>query len=259
MNKPVISDSDKRLLLIFCAVLLVAASYFFFFSKSMEKASELEEQNAADTATVQQLETMEAALPQIREQIEALQERQAEIIAKYPSDLTTEKVIAVVQSIEDNNDFTVSDITFLMDNPVAAAQTETTDTTDTTDATADTTTDTADTTDTTADTTDTADATTDTADTAAAAEPVTGYYASVGLRFTASYAGLKDMIDYVNQYSDRMTITSLSAAYDSETGGLSGDLTLSMYYLTNTGREYETPEFPYTGSGVDNIFGGSAE
>ena len=104
-NKIKLSDSDKRLLIIFLAIVIIACSYFFIFSKEMSKAQDLEASNTTDSATVQQMEQMEANLPNVRKQMDALKQRQADIIAKYPSDLTTEKVISILQAIEDNNDF----------------------------------------------------------------------------------------------------------------------------------------------------------
>ena len=56
-----------------------------------------------------------------------------------------------------------------------------------------------------------------------------------------------------------MTISDTSASFDSETGGLSGTMTLNMYYLMNTGKEYIPPEFEGISKGVTNIFGGSAD
>ena len=56
MNKIKLSDSDKRLLIIFLAILMVVVSYFFFFTKSMSKASDIEDGNTKDKAQVQQME-----------------------------------------------------------------------------------------------------------------------------------------------------------------------------------------------------------
>lgn len=70
---------------------MVVVSYFFFFTKSMSKASDIEDGNTKDKAQVQQMEQMEAALPQVRENMKNLKQKQADIIAKYPSDIKTEK------------------------------------------------------------------------------------------------------------------------------------------------------------------------
>lgn len=264
MNKIKISDSDKRLLIIFFAIVILACSYFFIFNKGMTKASELEAQNEQDSAKVQQMQQMEASLPQVKENIENMKQTQADIIAKYPSDMTTEKSIESLQDYEDHSsDFHITDITFAMRMPlVGAADTtaagssadtadETTD--GTTDSAAD---DTSATTDTTADTQSTGDGTDDaTTDASADTSVVAGYYASIGIRYEASYSGLKEMIAYVNEFKDRTTITQFSATFDDATGKLTGEMTLNMYYITNTGKDYVPPVFDFMPKGVSNIFG----
>ena len=92
----------------------------------------------------------------------------------------------------------------------------------------------------------------------AAANAVTGYYASIGVKYDATYEGLKDMLAYVNEYSDRITITDFSSSMDSETGRLTGDMTFNMYVITNTGKDYVEPKFDIMLKGVQNIFGGNA-
>ena len=249
MNKIKLSDSDKRLLIIFLAILMVVVSYFFFFTKSMSKASDIEDGNTKDKAQVQQMEQMEAALPQVRENMKNLKQKQADIIAKYPSDIKTEKVIRILQDIEDNNDYHISDITFAMRNPLQI----TPDVSDTTDTATDTS------------GTDTSEADTQSSDDGsdsgngetAAVNAVTGY-ASIGVKYDATYEGLKDMLAYVNEYSDRITITDFSSSMDSETGRLTGDMTFNMYVITNTGKDYVEPKFDIMLKGVQNIFGGNA-
>ena len=253
-NKMKLSDSDKRLLIIFLAIVIIACSYFFIFSKEMSKAQDLEASNTTDSATVQQMEQMEAGLPTVRKNIKNLKAKEKKIIGNYPSDMKTEKVIETLQAIEDDNegDFHISEITFLMNNPLIADTA-----TDTTGdgSTADTSTDSTDTTAST-ESTEAAD-TTD--NSSSASQSVSGYYASIGIKYKASYLGLKDMINYVNEFKDRTTITNFSATYDSSTGGLTGEMTLNMYYLMNTGKDYVPPIFDYMQKGTDNIFGGTAD
>lgn len=259
MNKIKISDSDKRLLIIFFAIVLLACSYFFVFNKGMNKASELEAQNAEDRAKVQQMQQMEASLPQVKEKIENMKQTQADIIAKYPSDMTTEKSIESLQDYEDHSsDFHITDITFAMrmplvgtaDTTAAGSSTDAADSsTETTDGAADSAAD-----DTSA-TTDTQSTEDGTDDAATDASVVAGYYASIGIRYEASYSGLKEMIAYVNEFKDRTTITQFSATFDDATGKLTGEMTLNMYYITNTGKDYVPPVFDFMPKGVSNIFG----
>ena len=264
MNKIKISDSDKRLLIIFFAIVLLACSYFFVFNKGMNKASELEAQNAEDRAKVQQMQQMEASLPQVKEKIENMKQTQADIIAKYPSDMTTEKSIESLQDYEDHSsDFHITDITFAMRMPLVGtadttAADSSTDAADSSTETADGAADSAaDDTSATTDTQSTEDGTDD-ATTDASADTsgnVAGYYASIGIRYEASYSGLKEMIAYVNEFKDRTTITQFSATFDDATGKLTGEMTLNMYYITNTGKDYVPPVFDFMPKGVSNIFG----
>lgn len=268
MNKIKISDSDKRLLIIFFAIVILACSYFFIFNKGMTRASELEAQNEQDSAKVQQMQQMEASLPQVKENIENMKQTQADIIAKYPSDMTTEKSIESLQDYEDHSsDFHITDITFAMRMPLVGAVDTTAagSSTDETDSSADTADGAADSaagdTSATADTQSAGDGTDDAAADASAdtVGNVTGYYASIGIRYEASYNGLKEMIAYVNAFQDRTTITQFTAAFDDATGKLTGEMTLNMYYITNTGKEYVPPVFDFMPKGVSNIFGKTIE
>lgn len=268
MNKIKISDSDKRLLIIFFAIVILACSYFFIFNKGMTKASELEAQNEQDSAKVQQMQQMEASLPQVKENIENMKQTQADIIARYPSDMTTEKTIESLQDYEDHSsDFHITDITFAMRMPLVGAVDTTAagSSTDETDSSADTADGVADSatgdTSATADTQSAGDGTDDAAADASAdtAGNVAGYYASIGIRYEASYNGLKEMIAYVNAFQDRTTITQFTAAFDDATGKLTGEMTLNMYYITNTGKEYVPPVFDFMPKGVSNIFGKTIE
>ncbi len=268
MNKIKISDSDKRLLIIFFAIVILACSYFFIFNKGMTKASELEAQNEQDSAKVQQMQQMEASLPQVKENIENMKQTQADIIAKYPSDMTTEKSIESLQDYEDHSsDFHITDITFAMRMPLVGAVDTTAagSSTDETDSSADTADGAADSaagdTSATADTQSSGEKTDDAAADASADTMgnVTGYYASIGIRYEASYNGLKEMIAYVNAFQDRTTITQFTAAFDDATGKLTGEMTLNMYYITNTGKEYVPPVFDFMPKGVSNIFGKTIE
>lgn len=268
MNKIKISDSDKRLLIIFFAIVILACSYFFIFNKGMTKASELEAQNEQDSAKVQQMQQMEASLPQVKENIENMKQTQADIIAKYPSDMTTEKTIESLQDYEDHSsDFHITDITFAMRMPLVGAVDTTAagSSTDETDSSADTADGAADSaagdTSATADTQSAGEKTDDAAADASAdtVGNVAGYYASIGIRYEASYNGLKEMIAYVNAFQDRTTITQFTAAFDDATGKLTGEMTLNMYYITNTGKEYVPPVFDFMPKGVSNIFGKTIE
>ncbi len=73
--------------------------------------------------------------------------------------------------------------------------------------------------------------------------------------YSCTYEQLKKMIDYINAYPERMNIDSISVVYDSGTNGLKGNLTLNLFAVTGTGKEYTAPEISGLSMGTGNIFG----
>lgn len=252
-KKTKLSDSEIKLLLIFFSLLFVAAAYFLVFQNYSAKAREIQAANVEAAAKVLQLEAMVARQAQVEEQTAECLQTVEDIIAKYPSDVTTEKAIAFIQDMENATDMKVTDINFLMNNLVgviSAAQTpapaaDTGAAADGSDVSA---------ADAAISGTDTAAAPATDVNTAVSGNVPAGYYATVSMSYQASYQGLKDIINYVTSQKDRMTVPAITVSYDETTGGLTGVLTVNMYYLTNTGREYEPPKVQGINRGVTDVF-----
>lgn len=73
--------------------------------------------------------------------------------------------------------------------------------------------------------------------------------------YACSYAQLKKLIDFINAYPERMNIEAITVTFDSENNGLKGNLTLNLYAVTGTGKEYNAPDISGLSMGSDNIFG----
>ena len=90
---------------------------------------------------------------------------------------------------------------------------------------------------------------------------VTSYYKvsllqeTLSTNYKCDYEQLKKLIDFVNDYPERMNIESITMAYDSTTGGLKGSLVLNLYAVTGTGKEYTAPDISGLSLGTGNIFG----
>lgn len=223
MKKIKLSDSEIRLLLLFLAVLMFVAAYFLSFQRNIERAEKIEAQNEEDRATVQLLESMVARRPAIEAQTEEYRQTIADIVAKYPPAVPTEKAIEIIQEIEDRTGMRVSNISFSMNNQVVnlAASTQTMG---------------------------------EEGQVVPTGVYSVGYRDTIGMSYEAKYSDFKEMIAYIHGLSDRMTISSVSASYDKENGMISGVITVNMYYLTNTGREYDEPNITNPNKGVPNIF-----
>ncbi len=73
--------------------------------------------------------------------------------------------------------------------------------------------------------------------------------------YVCTYEQLKKMIDFINGYPERMNIQSITIAYDSETKGLKGSLTINLFAVTGTDKSYLPPEIKALRFGKENVFG----
>lgn len=228
MKKFKITSSELRLLLIVLAIAILALSWFLGFRNMTNYASRVNEQNAVDEATVTQLKLMEQNRSQVEQETAEAYQKIDDIIAKYPSALTQEKAISIVQDMEEKTGVHISAAGFLMDDLIGEVS-------------------------------GTSIATGEADESAVADMPTAdsniGYYAVLTMNYQATYDGFKEMLDYVAALPDRANMPNVSAEYDEETGGLVGSISLYMYYLTNTDREYEAPEITGVNKGVFDIFG----
>lgn len=85
-----------------------------------------------------------------------------------------------------------------------------------------------------------------------------GYKTTLNLAYEAEYKQWKDFIDYVNSYSTKCTIETISMAYNDATDTVSGTVTVSMYSITGADRPFKDSSFTAP-TGSDNIFSGAAK
>lgn len=214
-NKKKISEAELKLVLILLALLLLAGAYFLIFRKSVAAAELLEEQNNTDRITVSNLEDMERRRAQVETETEEYKQLIRDVIDKYPPDVTTEKAISIVQAAEDYAGIHFTGIGFTMNNLVLEF----------------------------------------TQASEEVPEIPIGYYSELTLNYDVNYQGFKDIFAYVSNLEDRMTVPAVTASYDPTTDMLNGSITINMYYLENTGKEYVPPVITNIEKGVDSIFG----
>ena len=212
-----LSDSEIRLILLLLAVVVLALGYFVGYNKTITMAEEIEAQNKIDDANVKKLEAMVSRQAEVEQDTVDRRQNIQDIIAKYPSDLTTEKIIWIVQDMEDNSGTMISNASFQLGTMLSAFTAVPGDTETVT--------------------------------------PPMGLYAAMSMNYTASYDNYQQMVYYINSMKDRSTIPAISAAYDQTTDMVTGVMTVNMYYLTNTGKEYEAPDPGFHLKGVESIFG----
>lgn len=249
MGKKKLTDSEIRLLLVFLSALMLVAAYFLSYQKNMDLAREMEARNEEDRDYIEMLESMVSRRSEVEAQTEGYHQAIDDIIAKYPSELPTEKAIEIIHEMESQTGVTVNNINFSMGNMVVGlsgnegtyaeeeyVEEEYIDEEYLDEAI-------------------TEEEYTESAGSEAdmAVSGSVGYRDTLSMSYVAAYSDLKRMIAYVEGLSDRTTIPSITAAYDSGTDNISGSITINMYYLTKTEREYEEPVVPGK-KGVSNIF-----
>lgn len=86
-----------------------------------------------------------------------------------------------------------------------------------------------------------------------------GYRTVISMSYEAEYAEWENLIDYINNYSSKNTIDTISMAYNESTDTVSGTITVSMYSVEGSDRNFTETKFSTT-TGTDNIFSsGSAD
>lgn len=84
---------------------------------------------------------------------------------------------------------------------------------------------------------------------------MTAYYSTLSFNFVTSYEGFKELTEYIRDYPEHTVIDSVTISRDNMTGSLAGSLTLKRFFLSGTGKDYETPVIEGIDIGTDNIFG----
>lgn len=232
-NKAKISDRDKKILFIVGGLVILALAYFLGFQKMMEKRSALVQENITLEQEVNKLLGMVANKAKVEQETQQYQADREKILAKYPPELRTQDVIYQLDLLEqdvkdlvlETEGYTMNQIFFsngaLMD---AAVQ-------------------------------DVAAAPTDAAGGTATA--ITGYRSDITTTCKTDYKSLVKMIDFINNNQNRMVIDNVSLNQGEGEKQLNCSMTLKMYAVSGTEKEYQDPAVPSGKFGKGELFAGS--
>lgn len=227
---------------------------------------------------IEDRQLLEADCDQLQIRLNELQEKQAnrefyetgiveneekyqEILNSFPADLNQEISIMFLENIKDTNEFNIESLGldekvpfYTLGSNGADANLAATGTDSTTGTTEQATTETA--------TTEAAASDTQTALVEDGAledeDALVCYSAAFPITYYGSYKSLKDVVSYIDSYSDRMTVDTLEISYDGE-NKYSGSLDLTCYSIEGASRPERSIDLEQVEIGVDNIFiGGNA-
>ncbi len=77
----------------------------------------------------------------------------------------------------------------------------------------------------------------------------------ITITFQTTNRDFRKMVDYLNQYPEKISIADASLSYDNSTGELMANITINRYALTGTGKVYEEPYIGDISIGTKDLFG----
>lgn len=225
--KKKMSNRDKKILFIFGAILVLAASYFLVYNNLKTKTATLVAENATLDEEVRRLESMNARKDDVAASTSKIKGRIETKLENFPLEVRTQNIIAELHNMSNNEieGVNIKSESYKMNQifyqNASEAQME--------------------------GVTQIVTGVSIKADTPSnvavdAASNYVGYRSDVVVGFTAEYADLQDVIDYINESKNRMTITDLSVTKDADSDELVCNMTVSMYAISGTSFTYQQPE-----------------
>ncbi len=266
-----VKKRDLVILVYLAGIVVAALMYFLYFSPRLAANETQAAENASLQAQYTTLSGLKAKQAEYQAKIKTDNDEITKMQEEFPGDIKAEDEILYARQLETTFGVTiptvgVSDPVMVysladgsgeQDTAAAAANTDST-TADTTEK------------DAAAAATDSATTVTGSADKAASAAASslenavttagsqdTGilYSTPLAMTFTSTYDGLKNILEAIPVNQNKQSIESVSAAFDTTTGNISGTITLNKFYLIGANRTYIEPNITGVPTGTDNIFG----
>lgn len=253
-----LGDLEKSILIVLFGIAVAVLGFLYVIKPGYEEVQSIKAECVQLQDRLTLLQQKEAKREEYLAETEEYESAFQEKLDGFAPDLNQEVTIMFLEGIKDDNDFEIDSLSLgepeefytLGIGGGDMALTTTTTSTDTTETTTDSTEATADTTEVTADTTATTDVI------GSSAEYVC-YRAAFPITYSGSYVSLKDVVNYVNNFENRMTIDSINIAYNADEDSYSGNLNLMLYAVMSGDRPETSMEMNEVEIGTDNIFQGS--
>ncbi len=226
-----ISDRELKLIMLFATLILCIISYQFGYIKYQQKTARLRTENSNIRIQVEEMNRKKANKAEILRKTEENKAKAELLIGEFPLGLEQEGTTLLFRALREDSGWKLShisyeDISVFYTREAPAAKSAAGGT---------------------------------------AAEPsektgrdskgITGYKRAVTISYQTTYQGLKRGIAFLTGHKNRMSMTSLTAAFDPTTGNLTGSMTLMLYAVDGPDREVQEELLPKIRYGRENIFG----
>lgn len=268
-TKTTLADKDKKVLMILGALVILALAWFLGYQKFNEQRETVATENDQLAMEVSQLRAKVSKIAQVEADTEKKNARTEQVLLAYPSELRTQDAINRFDQLEKKvkgltittENFTMNQIFFqdgaALEEVVAQNADDDAQSKDANGGKS-----TASGNNAQNSTNNTANAATNetaAADNAQNAQSTdtgnyTGYRSDVGITFATDYKSLKSVLNFINNYSERMNVSNVNISSDEGSKALQCTMTVQMFSVGGQAKEYKD----LTLSGVplrkDNIF-----
>ena len=268
-TKTTLADKDKKVLMILGALVILVLAWFLGYQKFNEQRETVVTENDQLAMEVSQLRAKVSKKAQVEADTEKKNARTEQVLLAYPSELRTQDAINRFDQLENKvkgltittENFTMNQIFFqdgaaleevVAQNADSDAQSK--------DANGGNSTasgnNAQNSTNNTANAATNEAAVADNAQNAQATDTgnYTGYRSDVGITFATDYKSLKSVLNFINNYSERMNVSNVNISSDEGSKALQCTMTVQMFSVGGQAKEYKD----LTLSGVplrkDNIF-----
>lgn len=235
-----LTEKDKNLLLILAVIAAFCLPLVLLVQPAMNKCEALTREISELQSRKSYLDQIVAAGSTYQEEAENITVKKEELMNRFPSDIPQEASLLFMDNTEKKIPISLYQVGFGED--VAMQMTSA----PTQEAIAQVEADTGDVTD------DSVYA--DTTSQTAVTSGLTGISTSTDFSYTAGYEEFKEFLDYIENYNDRMVITSLTASYAMDMNQVNGNFTLIQYALKGEDRNPVSFLEPEMIQGTNNIF-----
>lgn len=213
-----ISKKDAKLLLVLLAVIIFIAGYFVVYSPYTQKTEAVQAEIAAMKPELDALQKHYEKLADYEAGIDEAYETIERSLDGFPPDVRTEDLVVYAIALEENTGIDIRTIAFSGASPLADFKVVRED------------------------------------DGGYEATPYTGSRTAMTATCALTYAQLRSFIDYVDNTPLRTALDSVAVSFDASTGGLTGTLTMSKFFISTPGQEYEPTIVPTVPLGKDALF-----
>ena len=268
-TKTTLADKDKKVLMILGALVILALAWFLGYQKFNEQRETVATENDQLAMEVSQLRAKVSKKAQVEADTEKKNARTEQVLLAYPSELRTQDAINRFDQLEKivkgltitTENFTMNQI-FFQDGAAleqVVAQNADSDAQSKDANSGNSTASGNNAQNSTNNTSNTATNETAAADNAQNAQSTdtgnyTGYRSDVGITFATDYKSLKSVLNFINNYSERMNVSNVNISSDEGSKALQCTMTVQMFSVGGQAKEYKD----LTLSGVplrkDNIF-----